>query len=303
MLRHPLDPFQESTAQTRAHFETQTAAINVTPSDNGPYDIKQIKEDSLWLSKETKIDELSALRIAVLEWQTRAAGQLLSGFTEEETLSIQDAAGRASLGSSTLLADASLLTAPVDAVRRTLATFSSTEQRRLRLLKLYLSERTHLLKVYEILTRAALLSDHAAPSLGTKGKAKASSPWLVEAGHAILETKQSDQGGDPPSATILLRCIRTLRTCLNGLQSGSGWYVEEGGNVDIEDYWGQTQIAVIIHTMRLMFVHLVVPDRIPASSIVTAWFRFAGDCAFLKVLQPVNAAPNPAVVQRLTYMS
>lgn len=295
MLRQPLNPFQESTVQTRANFETRTAAISITPSDNGPCDINQIKGDALWISKETKIDELSALRIALLEWQTRAASQLLSGFTEEETLSIQDAAGRANLGSSTLLVDASFM-APVDAVRQTLASFSSTEQRRLRLLKLYLSERIHLLKVHEILICAALLNHHTATPTGVKGKAKASSSWLVEAGHAILETEQSHQRNGSQSTATLLRCIDAVRECLNGLQNGSGWYAEEGGNIEIEDCWGQTQIAVIIHTMQLMFVHLVVPDCIPASSVVTAWFRFAEDCAFFKVFQPVNTALDPAIV-------
>ena len=72
LLARPFHPFSFTQSNTKAAFETKTAAINVAPTSNCEYDINKIKEDALWLSKEAQIDEVSALRIIVLEYQSRA---------------------------------------------------------------------------------------------------------------------------------------------------------------------------------------------------------------------------------------
>lgn len=78
-LTTPFDPFSSAFADRKSQFDKRTSAINVTPNGGtGSYDIKVVKDDSLWLAKEAKIDEVSALRLVVLEHQARSKEQLLS---------------------------------------------------------------------------------------------------------------------------------------------------------------------------------------------------------------------------------
>jgi nuclear pore complex protein Nup188 len=102
ILSRPWKPFPDPSQQEKSKFESKTAPISVTPTPNGHYSIDEIKEDSLWLSKDARISEYAALQLVVQEWQSRPTVQLLSGLTEEEALSVQDAAGTANLGASTL---------------------------------------------------------------------------------------------------------------------------------------------------------------------------------------------------------
>lgn len=63
-------------ASSKSAFDEKTLPINVTQSVNGKYNLEEMKKDALWLSKETDIEELEALRVTIVEWQDRAAAQL-----------------------------------------------------------------------------------------------------------------------------------------------------------------------------------------------------------------------------------
>lgn len=68
--------------QSKAQFDTLTSAVNITPSPNGQYDMKTLKDDASWLSQTTKIDEVLALRITILEWQSRLGRQAAMNLEE-----------------------------------------------------------------------------------------------------------------------------------------------------------------------------------------------------------------------------
>jgi nuclear pore complex protein Nup188 len=114
LLKSPFRARSGPSSQSKAQFETLTSAIIVTPDDNRHYNISELKEDALWLSKEANIDEVAALRITMLEWQMRPITQLLNGASERN---------------------------------------QSNEPRRKRLLRLHLSEELYLLKSSELLVR------------------------------------------------------------------------------------------------------------------------------------------------------
>ncbi|KAF2087317.1 hypothetical protein K490DRAFT_42356 [Saccharata proteae CBS 121410] len=270
VLSRPLKPFGASTPQSKSSFETKTAAINVTPSDNGQYDITQIKEDSLWLSKETKIDEVAALRVVVLEWQTRPAAQLLSGFTEEETLSVQDAAGGANLGSSTFLPNASILAATAQGIEQTFATFASTDQRRLRLLKIHLSERAHILKINDLLIRLAAKNSNKTSGTGAS--------WLDEASKKLWETQRTAEttGG----------YVAAIRNRLDGLAEGSGWNVAEEISEEVEESWSLTQLTEAVQILQIFFTIVDADSEVPKSDAVLAWFEFANSYRFFNQFIP-----------------
>lgn len=282
ILGRPLEPFPTATSQSKTDFEARTAAIHVTPSSNGHYNIDEIKEDALWLSKETNTDEVSALRIVIVEWQMRPATQLLSGLTEEETLSVRDAAGGASFGASMSFLNSSILAAPVGASRSDLASFSSPEQRRARLLELYLSERSHIFRVSEILVRQSIDADRVTKLDADKGKRKDPGTWLEDLGRKI--TTSQSAGKDFSFAS---QCIEAFRSRLAGLEAGCKWDAAED-NPELGALWGTAQVVESIHILQLLFVHLDCASGLPPSRIVLAWFNLAAQYAFFKEMQFVS---------------
>ncbi|OCL09247.1 hypothetical protein AOQ84DRAFT_317288, partial [Glonium stellatum] len=285
ILSHPLKPFSSPSQTTKSKFETITAAINVTPTQNGHYDINEIKEDALWLSQETKIDEVSALRIVILEWQSRPALRLLSGFTEEEALSVQDAAGASNLGASTFWANSSILSAPVGASAQSSTWFNAREQRQSRLLDIYLSERIHIIRIHEALIRG---KNTAGPQQTTSGKGKVNTTdtWIQEVGKAVFSKQQAE--GQKPSQEhgFLLQCIDAVQLRLTGIEKGSGWTIPESTQAGAEEKWSLCQCIEIVHILHLMFTHIdSIYNKLPPTSVVLAWFRFMGQWAFFKSIQ------------------
>ena len=289
ILSHPLKPFSSPSQTTKSKFETITAAINVTPTQNGHYDINEIKEDAIWLSQETKIDEVSALRIVILEWQRRPALQLLSGFTEEETLSVQDAAGAFNLGASTFWANSSILSAPVGAPAQFSTLFNARAQRQLRLLDIYLSERIHILRIHEVLIRGKTAAALQQTTSG-KGKANTTDTWIQEVGETIFSKQQSEWQKPVQEHDFLIQCIDALQLRLAGIEKGSRWAVPESIQGSAEEKWSLCQCIEMVHILHLMFTHVdSFYKKLPPTSVVLAWFRFMGQWDFFKTIQFVSS--------------
>ncbi|KAH7050243.1 nucleoporin subcomplex protein binding to Pom34-domain-containing protein [Macrophomina phaseolina] len=278
LLSQPFQPFQPPNAQSKSAFETKTAAINVTPSDNGQYNIDEIKEDTKWLSAEAGIDELSALRIVLLEWQTRPATQLLAGFTEEETLSVQDAAGGANLGSSTFLPKSTILAATASGMGQNFAAFHSKESRQMRLLEAYLTERIHILKISDLLARLGSAPGRAnGPSTIAAPAADAQPSWVEELGSKVFSSQK---------AGFLKDGTKALQSRFQNIATGSGWYKDvPGGNEEAEEMWGQAQLAEAINILLLLFTHLDSTSDLLPSDVVVDWFEVMAGCVFCKDIQ------------------
>ncbi|KAK5171585.1 hypothetical protein LTR04_001379 [Oleoguttula sp. CCFEE 6159] len=293
ILRQPWDPFQQPSPQSKSRFETKTAAIHVTPSENGHYNINEIKEDALWLSKETKIDEVAALRIAILEWQRRPTAQLRSGFTEEEAISIQDVAGASTLDASTFMPKPTLLAAPQKVSSQDANPFSSPEQRRLRLLQLYLSERLHILKVGEAVIVTAV-ADKNDPASGASSDETVVPSWIRELGRALIESHAADSS-TAMKPSFLSHGVRALQVRLDNLNNGSGWHSAEVGNLEVEDVWAQNQITEMMLIMRLLFIHIDAPSGLASSAVILAWYRFVHKYGFFSNFQPADPSQQELV--------
>ena len=276
LLSRPLNAFSKPTAQTKSNFETRTAAIHLTPSSDARYDPQQLKQDALWLSEAAKIDEVSALRLAVIEWQSRSEAQLLSGFSEEESASVQGVTGAPANGLSTFLPKTSLLssisTTPNGA-------FQSKPSRRLRLIGLYFSERRHLVKTTEILVRAGLANNSIANEQG-KGKDKAVSSWIDRIGKTILNARSSGDDSVAGFEPLLLESLEALRDRINGLVSGSGVSIDDQEDADVELDFGKCLLLEMTHILQLVFSIIDCAKGIISSSVLLAWLRFAAEYGF-----------------------
>jgi nuclear pore complex protein Nup188 len=261
LLSHPFKAFPKPSQQTKSAFETKTSAINVTPSPTARYDIKEIKEDALWLSKEAGIDEVSALRVVVVEWQTRTNAQLLDPFSTEELLGIQDAAGHSQ--SSLPVA---LLSQGADSKALGEA-FDSSDSRRLRILYTYLSESRHLLKCINILLQKSVLEQRQSSENG-KGKTREDAVRiLIEIGQSLARSAPGE------SQEFLLECIEGVEASIKKVDSGSGWYKEVGGREEVELEWVNSQITEATLIMEIIFQTIDISEAIASSVTVLSWLR------------------------------
>lgn len=289
LLARPFDPYTKPAPQTKSLFETRTAAINITPTNNSNYKIKEIKEDALWLSKEANLDEVSALRIVVLEYQSRSSAHLLCDFTPEEAASLQEAGGNINTETSNLVPRTLLLgTTSKDNQAKT---FDSEESRRIRSLRLYLSERRNLLKCAEILIQTGL--DHELAKEGDKAKGKEDGVQLIDHVRTSLIEDISNHGRGYND--FLSACVQAIENDIKLLNEGSGWFKEDGFRESLEIDWLSNQIIQATHTMEILLWTLDAQklDQARSSKIVSSWFQFASLYGFFDQFQPVGVPIPP----------
>ncbi|KAH7132230.1 nucleoporin subcomplex protein binding to Pom34-domain-containing protein [Dendryphion nanum] len=270
ILTSPWKPFVEPSSVEKTLFDTKTAPINVTPSSIAPYSIEDIKADALWLSQQAKISEAVALRLVVLEWQNRPTVQLLTGYAEEEALSMRDAAGLANLGASTFIPNASILsTLPTQSS----AQFDSVDQRRLRIIEIYHSTRIAILRISQL-----LVSWGAAAGLRlSRGQEYCvNEDWLEKLGRDVA-SRQTQK-----TPNVLDSCISSIRETTVGLRNGVClWAVSEETQDVAAVQWLDSQHIELVHLLHLAIVHAdLLTKKFVATQTVELWFNFLHEQGF-----------------------
>lgn len=247
----------------------------MTPSPQARYDIKQIQSDALWLSKETNIDEVAALRIVVLEWQSRPGLKLVLGNTDDDSATIKDDSG---VFSRQALTGASASPAFDKAPSERL---DQPDVRRQRLLELYFSELQYILKTSEYTTFTALCE-------ATSPAGKSEIGWLEKLGNGIL-TEWNVHGHVAGSKeNILVTAVQALGTRVQALENGSGWFKDESAQEELETSFARSQILEMIQIMRIMLVLLESSTKMSRSDVALAWFRFMANLSFFESFEPVS---------------
>ncbi|KAF1343732.1 nucleoporin subcomplex protein binding to Pom34-domain-containing protein [Delphinella strobiligena] len=283
ILSNPLTPFTPPSSQTKSDFETRTAAIHVLPSNDGQYDIKQIKEDALWLSKEAGINELAALRIVILEWQNKAAAQLLAEWSEEERLSVQSVTANASFRASTqAFADPHALTAK--------SIFDKEEQRHARLLNILYTEENSVLALSASLIGFDLSQDYQ-PTLLTQVPRVA----LKAVAKAVWHAQKPDPDAKSPRR-FFVQCCDALNFRMTLLSDPSNWPKTVSENPDLATIYAKSVLSQIIFILRLAFLHTFNFDGISSSQSITAWFELMDEFMFFSELPTTSDAADALVV-------
>ncbi|KAJ9217911.1 hypothetical protein DTO166G4_302 [Paecilomyces variotii] len=302
-LSQSLNPFAPPSAKSKAEFESKTAAIHVSTSPQAPYDLAEIKADALWLSQKAKIDEVTALRITILEWQSRPATRLLAGFSEEESTSLQDAAGvdgfRASLAGLPM----------VQIVKRTAgrddgrSSFASEESRRQRLRLLYLSEKNHILRVSRKLLAVSLHGRRPNQPIAAakEGSAKetAKDTNLRELGLSIFK----DKSGDTDRNRFLGECVTAIRSRLSDFEGEGGWLGAAESDQDCEDAWRTMLIDEIVHIAQILFLQLQSSNTIPTADLLLSWLRLMVDYEFLESVRVPCEEPISVLLPLQAFVS
>ncbi|KAF2203224.1 hypothetical protein GQ43DRAFT_479228 [Delitschia confertaspora ATCC 74209] len=293
ILSNALNPFNPPDQRSKSKFETDTAPIQVTASANGDYNIDEIKADSLWLSEQTKLSEPAALRIAILEWQARPAAQLLSGLTEEEASNVQEAAGISHLGTSTFVTNTSILTAPGGLVSDSSNQFDSPDQRRLRLLNIYLSERTYILRICQVLVCWGAAKDLR---LGYGKDYRVCDEWLEELGQKIVQKQLASSSGNSQQASFLSQCLKAIDATLANLEQACPWTVSDNILEVTDEKWRTAQATELVHILHLTVAHidLFTPKFVPAN-IMLEWFDSMARRNFFVAFQLPLPSQQPLV--------
>ena len=290
LLSRPFSPYSAPTSKTKASFETKTSAINVSPSSNGRYDIKQIKDDALWLSEKTVIDEVAALRITVLEWQTRPANRLLMSDAYDGYQDYLNTIEINGFKSSVFKSDPFLVAGRSPPKGEDVNFFEDVKGRHQRLLQIYLSERQYLIRTCEFIVFVALFDTFPQLSDDTGNKARSLDMpgWLTGVGDQVLAAWNLNGLTQNSDKHFTVDAVNALRLRCQGLRSGPGWVRDEPSCEQINQAWGKNQFLEIIYIMQLLFTLLVSSKKLTSSDTVLAWFRLMDEYGFFNNLELVG---------------
>ncbi|KAF1918338.1 nucleoporin subcomplex protein binding to Pom34-domain-containing protein [Ampelomyces quisqualis] len=293
VLSRPWKPFPDPSPQEKSKFEAKTAPIKVTPAADGHYDLDEIKDDALWLSKEAQISEYAALQLVAQEWQSRPMVQLLSGLTEEEALSVQEAAGVCNLGASTFIPNSSILSTP-HAAQAT--HFDTQDQRRLRLVDVYHSTCASIIRISQLLVSWASAPHLRSQTIYPNDYSSVGAGWIEELGQKIATA----QGAGPKA---LDECRQAAQKRCSSLEGGYGWSVSDTMAEAASERWVVAQTTELLHILHLALAHadLHVKGFVPAATI-DDWLKFFLQSGFFREFPTVTSRQVPlvSVIQLLT---
>ncbi|KAF2023746.1 hypothetical protein EK21DRAFT_118468 [Setomelanomma holmii] len=299
ILSRPWKPFADPSPQEKSKFDAKTAPISVTPSQNGHYSLDEIKEDALWLSREAQISEYAALQLVAQEWQSRPIVQLLSGLTEEEALSVQEAAGIANLGASTFVPNSSILSSPLITK---VTQFDTQDQRRLRLIDLYHSTCASIIRISQLLVSWGSVPQLRSQTIYGNDYHNVGAGWIEELGQNIAAA-QSGKGSASPGAKALDECLQAAQKRCELLANGYGWNVNESIVEPASERWVVAQTTELLHIFHLALAHsdVIVKGFLPAATIED-WLKFFLHNGFFRDFPTVTPRQEPIVpvIQLLT---
>ena len=224
-------------SKSKSELEALTSAINVTPTPNDRYVIKEMKEDALWLSEVVRIDELQSLRLTLLEWQSRPARQALSitGIPESEN-------------------------------------FDSVKLRRQRLLETHFRESQWLFRCVEQIITGQLTSFDGRETV-LQNDARASTARAIRESWGL--DRRQDSTCDPKwltSATVYLQTQVDSIQSRSDLMSQDS--MQEYANEYLHTLCTETMILRIVHGLQIiLLVQWSLPRPAPPAYVL-GWFSW-----------------------------
>lgn len=276
-VQDPSKAFAKPAAQTKSDFETRTAAINVTPTQNDKYDLKTIKDDALWLSQNVDINEVAALRIVAIEFQARPYSHLSGPLSTQDIINLQQAVGADGSQANSLLASVSA--ADSMDVDKIWSSFNTETTRRRRLLDFYMAERRYFMMFVDNVLNVML--EHIYTE--STGQRAALCQRLLQATFGGLKPVEVR---NPTREGLLTRYLGLLNDCVARAGDGPAGVLT---SVDLELDWIRTAMTETLHLLASIFqvVDLVDEVFLPAE-IVSAWFSFVHDYGFMDGLQGLD---------------
>ncbi|KAK5038125.1 hypothetical protein LTS07_001594 [Exophiala sideris] len=266
---YPSLPKPSSSSKTA--FDTSTGGIK--PSSDSLYNVDDMKADALWLSKQVDLDEVEALRYAILEWQYQPESRLREGYSEAELTSLKDA-----LGSDYV--DKRLQ--GLQSVARDDTAFSSQSSCRMRLARRFLQDKATLLRLRRELLDTSLLPESAnsvpshlrSLSRELRPEARGSLDEDVEAGLAAIQGQ------------------------LQELQGGREWDIDESQSAILNDMADTVCLQSIGTTLEIVLLQVRQSKSTVSSDTLLHWLQFMSSVGFFGTFTSQLAVQLEAI-QRL----
>lgn len=276
LLKSPVSAFAPPSDDTKKSFETKTAPINVPSGPDSRFDIDTIKKDAEWLSKTAKLNLVAALRIVVVEHQSRPARHLMGSLSSQDATNLQEAAGLINGQGSAFVSDLGAAAA-LDA-EEIWTDFEKPETKQRRIFDTYLTERRYFM----------LAADYAHSILLYKRL-----PTFAQVEGDISETFQLKTPSREDSEALLPAYFDVLIASMRSVEAGFKEVTEEDWVTDdVELNWLRTLLTEAVHALSVAFqvIDSFGDEFAPAGS-VSQWFSLMGIYNFFDAVQPVCISP------------
>lgn len=276
LLKNPVSAFAPSSDDTKKSFETKTAPINVPSGPDSRFDTETIKKDAEWLSKIAKLNLVAALRIVVIEHQSRPARHLMGSLSSQDATNLQEAAGLTNGQGSVFVSDLGAAAA-LDA-EEIWTEFEKLETKQRRIFDTYLTERRYFM----------LAADYAHSILLYKRL-----PTFAQVDGDIAETYRLKTPSREDAEPLLPAYFDVLISSMRSIESGLQEIAEEKWVTDdVELNWLRTLLTEAVHALSVAFqvIDSFGDDFAPSGS-VSQWFSLMGIYNFFDAVQPVRILP------------
>ncbi|OTA61967.1 hypothetical protein K449DRAFT_330837 [Hypoxylon sp. EC38] len=269
-----------------AAFVKKTAAIQVTPTSNDKYDINVIKEDALWLSKKARINEIAALRIIVIEFQSRPQSQLLGPISNQDVANLREAAGAANAQTTNILPGFKI-GATIDAAEIQ-ADFEKAISRKRRIFQTYLDECRYYAATNDYIF--TLMLQGSLPTSPTTDASREIRKSYLEA-YGMSPKQPQKSPGDTPTKTfhaLITQYLNLIPDSISRSQAPIDTMVEDKDlkTEELSVLWIQTWLTEALHRMVVVFQLLDLSSEVFVSAqVAQQWFSLVSAFSFLDQLQ------------------
>ncbi|RFU75952.1 hypothetical protein TARUN_6292 [Trichoderma arundinaceum] len=276
LLSDPSTAFAPPDEATNKDFEAKTAPIHVTSASTDRYDINTFKDDAKWLSRNAKVNLVAALRVVIIEYQSRSSRHLLGPLSSHDAANLQEAAGLQNGQGSAFLSDMGA-SAALDADEIS-AEFEKSESRRRRLFDTLLTERRFFIMAADYATSIKLYQRLPIFAPGDDSIAD------------LYKLKLSAQPRDEMEA-LLPAYLDVVSSCMSGIEAGMKAFTDEALllNDEVELDWLRSLLTEVVHSLSVV-LQLVdsYGSDFPPSSVINQWFSLMEIYGFFDSIQPIN---------------
>ncbi|KAF4503916.1 hypothetical protein G6O67_008851 [Ophiocordyceps sinensis] len=258
LLRDPSAVFAPPNDAFQKDFETKTAPVNVTSASD--HDVKTFKADAEWLSQNAKINPVAALRVVIVEAQSRPFRHLMGPLSSQDAANLQEAAGLQNGQGASFLSDLGASSAlDSDEIA---ADFESADSRKRRLFDTLLAER-----------RSFLMTMDHMHSVKLYGRLPVSA--VIDENLALLYKLKGAADANDDTASLLSAYLKIVSGCMGSIETGLRSLTDESLLLldHIELDWLRSLLTETIHALSVVFQIVdSLGDDFPPSGAINQWF-------------------------------
>ncbi|RDA83720.1 hypothetical protein CP532_0227 [Ophiocordyceps camponoti-leonardi (nom. inval.)] len=271
----PSKAFAPPDQASKTDFETKTAPINAASASTNGQDIATIKGDAEWLSKHAKVNLVAALRVVIIEIQTRPLRHLMGPLSSQDAKNLQEAAGLQNSQGACFLYDlGAASTLDADDIS---AEFDKPDARKRRLFDTLLTERRSFMMAMDYMASLKLYG--RLPILASVDRDMA-------VRHGLNSTTHD-------TALLLPAYLKLVSECMGTIDAGFQSLTDEPLLLleSVELDWLRSLLTETTHALSVVF-QLVdsLGSEFSPSNVINQWFSLMDVYGFFGSVQPVSKA-------------